>query len=732
MAYGHDRMSTETRDTLLHGQLQEGLRHELMRAPGVSGAQTYQELCLASRNEEKRLAELRKRQQYQRPVVGPAPQRPMKKIAEPKAAESVLSKAMSAEPCRCYQCHQVGHFARDCTLKRTESGGRKDSRSGTNQVRSEQELANEVEQFDLLDILYSSDEEKEAEVSVVEVRDHGSHPQCARVEIQGVLVFGVIDSGADITIIGGNLLRRVASVAKLRKKDLKPADKVPRNYDQRPFTLHGRMDLDISFAGKTMTTPVYIKMDAKEQLLLSEGVCRQLSIIQYHPDVQPWRSREKKPAASAVGDGNAAEEQRKDPRVFEVIHLLESGELPADEQRARKLALQENLYVVVDGVLYHLDPKQTGSKRAVVPQHLREQVMEQSHRGPMAGHFSGHRLFNTLSRHWWWEGMYGDTRQYVKSCPECAIVSGGGRVQRPPLHPIPVSRPFQIIGVDVMDLPKTAQGNKHVLVFQDLFTKWPMVFAIPDQKTDRIVRILVDEIVPFCGVPEALLSDRGTNLLSHMMLETCELLGTKKLNTTAYHPQCDGLVKRYNRTLKTALRKHAARFGVQWDRLLSGVVWAYRNTPHEATQEKPSYLLFGLDCRTPTEAAMLPPSAVQLTEVSTYREELTVSLTSARELAASSIRQAQKKYKKCYDRKVVRRDYRVGDWVLVRFPHEETGKGRKLSRPWHGPYRVVEANEPDVTVVKVFRPQDGKIQIHQTRVTPCPPAFNSRLLLVRR
>ena len=308
-----------------------------MRAPGVSGAQTYQELCLASRNEEKRLAELRKRQQYQRPVVGPAPQRPMKKIAEPKEAESVLSKAKSAEPRRCYQCHQVGHFAPDCTLKRTESGGRKDSRSGTNQVRSERELANEVEQFDLLDILYSSDEEKEAEVSVVEVRDHGSHPQCARVEIQGVPVFGVIDSGADITIIGGNLLRRVASVAKLRKKDLKPADKVPRNYDQRPFTLHGRMDLDISFAGKTMTTPVYIKMDAKEQLLLSEGVCRQLSIIQYHPDVQPWRSREKKPAASAVGDGNAAEALDKEGEEEKVmvptitVKLISSLRLPSGQ-----------------------------------------------------------------------------------------------------------------------------------------------------------------------------------------------------------------------------------------------------------------------------------------------------------------------------------------------------------------------------------------------------------------
>ena len=56
-------------------------------------------------------------------------------------------------------------------------------------------------------------------------------------------------------------------------------------------------------------------------------------------------------------------------------------------------------------------------------------------------------------------------------------------------------------------------------------------------------------------------------------------------------------------------------------------------------------------------------------------------------------------------------------------PADETGKARKLSRPWHGPYHVVDIRQPDMTVVKVYRPQDGRIQIHQTRVTPCPPAF---------
>ncbi len=137
-------------------------------------------------------------------------------------------------------------------------------------------------------------------------------------------------------------------------------------------------------------------------------------------------------------------------------------------------------------------------------------------------------------------------------------------------------------------------------------------------------------------------------------------------------------------------QEHAARFGVQWDRFLSGVVWAYRNTPHEATHEKPSYLLFGLDCRSPTEAALLPPTELRATDVMEYREQLAVSLSSGREVAAEAIRQAQKKYKKAYDKTASQRQYRVSEWVLVKFPADETGRMRKLSRPWHGLYRVVQ------------------------------------------
>ena len=64
--------------------------------------------------------------------------------------------------------------------------------------------------------------------------------------------------------MGGALFKKVAAVARFKKRDLKRPDKTPRNYDHTPFTLDGRIDMDLSFDGKTMRTPVYIKTDAHQ------------------------------------------------------------------------------------------------------------------------------------------------------------------------------------------------------------------------------------------------------------------------------------------------------------------------------------------------------------------------------------------------------------------------------------------------------------------------------------
>ena len=266
-----------------------------MTAPAVSGAQNYDQLCLSARNEEKRLLELKKRRsyskvQYPRNVI-PSPTSVMRKN-DHKFSSSNSRDQNNRFAIRCYVCNKPGHVAKDCRSRPSESRGQGSARgqqdNGLHRVQSKTDSQGSSSTSSLVDALYSSDDTDG--VNLVRITDKGSCSRCVTVEVQGVSVDGIIDTGADISIMGGEVFKKVAAVAKLRKSHLKKADKTPHNYDQTPFSLDGRMDLDVTFEGVTMCTPIYIKSDAHEQLLLSEGVCRQLNIVRYHTNTRQ-RSR---------------------------------------------------------------------------------------------------------------------------------------------------------------------------------------------------------------------------------------------------------------------------------------------------------------------------------------------------------------------------------------------------------------------------------------------------------
>ena len=149
------------------------------------------------------------------------------------------------------------------------------------------------------------------------------------------------------------------------------------------------------------------------------------------------------------------------------------------------------MFAVTDGIiLYYVETK--GSvRRTVLPRHLQQQLVEESHGGRYAGHFCGPKVYSMLAKHWWWEGMYTQM-----SC------SSASPAQNAPLrlvevvqlshysHQSPCKDRSRSFGVDLMELPVTSQGNTYVVVFQDFFSKWPMVYPVPDQKSERIVKLL--------------------------------------------------------------------------------------------------------------------------------------------------------------------------------------------------------------------------------------------------
>lgn len=108
----------------------------------------------------------------------------------------------------------------------------------------------------------------------------------------------------------------------------------------------------------------------------------------------------------AVGPNCVAEldkfptEQRKDPDIQEIIAFLSTGKLPDCDQKPKRIAAQAPSFALVNGVVYLLDSKGGDRKWCVVPQQLREMIMEENHSGPMAGNFSGERLYKALARQW--------------------------------------------------------------------------------------------------------------------------------------------------------------------------------------------------------------------------------------------------------------------------------------------------------------------------------------------
>ena len=122
---------------------------------------------------------------------------------------------------------------------------------------------------------------------------------------------------------------------------------------------------------------------------------------------------------------------------------------------------------MADNILYYVSAKSREILRIAVPATFQQQVMMDYHIGYQAGYFYGPQIYKTLA---FSEGvvrsigMYQKALEYAKNCPQYAIVKGTGRKQKPPLHLISTEQPFQIVSVDIMELPLTTKGNKYYVV----------------------------------------------------------------------------------------------------------------------------------------------------------------------------------------------------------------------------------------------------------------------------
>ena len=192
-----------------------------------------------------------------------------------------------------------------------------------------------------------------------------------------------------------------------------------------------------------------------------------------------------------------------------------------------------------------------------VPKSLRERVMGVAHDSPFGVHSGVKKTEDRIQTNFFGPGLHEDVTSFCRSCDVCQKSVARSSVPRVPLGDMPlVDQPFKRVAIDLVGpiAPASGKGHRYILTLVDYATRYPEAVPLKNIDTETVAEALLD-MYSRVGVPEEVLSDLGTQFTSDCMKEVSTLLSIRRLTTSLYHPACNGLVEKFNGTLKRMLRR---------------------------------------------------------------------------------------------------------------------------------------------------------------------------------
>ncbi|GFW19896.1 hypothetical protein TNCV_3561991 [Trichonephila clavipes] len=426
-------------------------------------------------------------------------------------------------------------------------------------------------------------------------------------------------------------------------------------------------------------------------------------------------------------DEKVREDQMADPDIKPLIEFMESSsnkpswqDISAYSPTTKQYWALWNSLHLRNGVLYRKFESEDGKTfrwQLVLPRSRIPEVLKELHGSPTGGHFGVMKTLHRVRERFCWGKVRADVEQSCKSCDACSARKGPKIRSRGKLHRYNVGAPFERIAFDILGpLPRTASGNKYLLVVMDYFTKWPEVYPIPDQEAPTVAEAVVQHWISRYGVPLQLHSDQGRNFVSAVLKGVCELLGIDKTKTTPLHPQSDGMVERFNRTIHNNLSLMVSKNQQDWDQKVPLFLLAYRSAVHETTGYSPSQMLFGQDLRLPCDLLFRrPPDTPSSPEE--YVQNLQARFEDVHNLARERINLRTEKMKTRYDTKATGHQFKEGDKVWFYNPTRRKGLSPKLQSHWDGPYTILRIIN-DV-VIRIRKSTNSKPRVvHYDRLAP--------------
>ena len=426
---------------------------------------------------------------------------------------------------------------------------------------------------------------------------------------------------------------------------------------------------------------------------------------------------------------NLAKSQAEDGDFKPIIQYLRHGDLPSNENLAKKLTIEAQNFTLGDNyVLYHwyyprgkVQDSTKCIRQLAIPKSLRHDILSEIHDSAFGGHFAFDKSYPKLRSRYYWPSSYTDLANYIKTCTKFQF----SKVNRKPfnkcIEPLPiVQKPFARTHFDILGPLNTVNNYSYVIVFVCAFSKWTECFPMRSANAREVAEITFNEIITRFGCIESLHSDRGTNFLSKVVKNLCAMFKIKRTMTSSFNPMANSQVERANSWIAQNIRAYISNNHDNWPKLLRPACMAYNSTVNATTNLTPYFCLFGREPNNYLDTAL---SFTNTENIDTLTDILN-NLEIAKEIATENMKLAQKRYaSRVSDSNIPK--FKVGDLVLT--TNKKPPKGsqcRKFLPKFEGPFMIIDVLPKGA--FKLFNVENSKLVKSPVNLRRIKPFYEAK------
>lgn len=308
----------------------------------------------------------------------------------------------------------------------------------------------------------------------------------------------------------------------------------------------------------------------------------------------------------------------------------------------------------------------TGRSRPYLPKSYREAAFKALHELSHPGIRSTRKL---MTSRYFWPRMNTEIAQWTKNCLKCQK-SKITRHTITPLGQFEEAGRFDHIHVDIVGPLLPSEEYQYIVTMMDRRTKWPEAVPVQNITAETVARAVYEHWICRFGCPLRITTDQGRQFESTLFQALMKRMGVTRLRTTSYHPQSNGQIERWHRTLKAALMARGAT--TTWTRELHTVLLGLRAALHKNTDLSPALLTYGSTLR-------LPGDFFVPTKSKENDQEFVKKIT---ETMATLSPSGQKR---AHQRTFIHKDLQTCTHVFLRVDYVK----KPLTPPYDGPYKVI-------------------------------------------